>query len=138
MLLATGLEGTGAAVLGRAVERRKRAALREVRFLFADDEMAEADAFTGNVPQALMLLHGELTHRGALALRGSTLATLLARHEDDDERLRALWLAFYARPPSDDERTEQLAYLRDAGATPQAWEDLAFAMLISSEFVTNH
>lgn len=137
VITATGLEQVQGRGFKAAVRQRKQKALSEFEFVFGDDEMASADAFTGSVPQALLLLNGALTNQGVVAREGGALATLLAESEDTDARLRALWLTVYGRPPTDAER----AIGRDAvgtGDNTKAWEDLMFAMLYSSEFGSNH
>jgi hypothetical protein len=120
----------------RAVRGRQEAALREYEFVFADDEMAASDGFSASVPQALLLLNGELTNQGVVARSGGALDRILSATDDTDARLEDLWLTIYGRTPSADE----LALGRTAVArgTASDWEDLMFAMLYSSEFGSNH
>jgi hypothetical protein len=136
LLVATGLEDVQDRAFAKAIQQRERKALKEYEFVFADDEMASSDAFTGNVPQALLLLNGALTNQAVVARKGSALAEVLALR-DADARIEALWRTAYARDPSLEERAWARGVLGD-GKDRAAYEDLLFAMLQSSEFGSNH
>jgi hypothetical protein len=137
LITVTGLEQVESRKFRQAVRQRREAALLEYQFVFSDDEMGSAEAFSGNVPQALLLLNGALTNQGVVARAGGSLAKILDASEHTEERLEALWLTVYGRRPSADE----LALAREAvgdGRRARDWEDLMFAMLYSSEFGSNH
>jgi hypothetical protein len=138
LLVATGLERAGRGKFRKQVEQGKQRALREYLFVFPDDEMAEVDTDMGNVTQALLLWNGEVTNLGALALEGGVLAEILAAGGDRGARLEAMFLAAYARRPTADEAARLGAWLEAQGDGKAAYEDLYFAMLTSTEFVTNH
>ena len=136
LMTVTALDQVGNRAFRRAVRGKKEAALREYEFVFNDDEMGASGGFSGNVPQALLLLNGALTNEGVVARAGSKLDDILSANTDTQARLEQLWLAVYARPP----RAEELEFARDAigeGAR-EDWEDLMFAMIYSSEFGSNH
>jgi hypothetical protein len=122
-------------------DRQIERALREYRFTFEDDEMADADTFDGSMPQALLLLNGEVTNGGARAGEDGVLDTILRSSRDPAERLREMFLAVYGRPPTAQEGRWLLPALGEASASAggrRAYEDLFFSLLISSESVTNH
>jgi hypothetical protein len=118
------------------VERRMQQALRGLVFVFGDDEMAEVDAFDGTLPQALALWNGELTNQATRAAPGGVLDDVLATSPDPARRLDDLFLAVYTRRPTIAERAALLAGL--GGANRRAWEDLFFALVVSTEAITNH
>ena len=135
LLVATGVENAQGRRFRAQVENRKKRALREYRFVFADDENAEADAFSGNVPQALLLLNGRLVAFGAADVEGTTLAEILDGQWTTARRIDALHVAVLGRHATD----EQIATLREGlGRDASAYEDLMHAMLLSSEFLTIH
>lgn len=136
LLTVTELEQVEDRAFRRAVRGRKETALREYEFVFADDEMASADGFSGSVPQALLLLNGGLTNHGVIVRPGSSLDRILATSDETDARLEDLWLTVYGRPPRADEL--ELGRAAVTGSRERDWEDLMFAMLYSSEFSTNH
>jgi hypothetical protein len=137
LLVATGLEDVRGRAFAREVDRRLRQVQLEYAQTFDDDEMATADAFTGNVPQALLLLNGELTNHGVAAAPGA-LAQLLRTDMRSDERVDALWLRVYGHPPAPEARRDALAFLDARGHDDAAYHDLMHAMLLTSEFLTNH
>jgi hypothetical protein len=119
------------------VRKRIERALKEFSFIFADDEGAEVNTFNGNIPQALLLFNGELTNQGAKPRPGSNLARILAASTDPATRLRQMFLSTYTRPPTDAEQARLLPALEDRGGRT-AYEDLYFALLTSTEMLTNH
>ena len=89
-------------------EKKIERLLREYLFVFGDDEGAAVNTFGSNIPQALLLWNGEVTNQGARARPAGTLAAILAASPDPAARLRRLFLAAYARPPTEAERTRLL------------------------------
>jgi hypothetical protein len=131
---------TGVEMRGREGDREKMrkqlaARLREYRFAFDDDEMGEATSFDGSVPQALLLLNGELTNDGTRVGPDGVLTSILRRTEDPAARLDDMMLAAYARKPTAEEKA---TLLEEVGREPRAWEDLFFALITSTEALTNH
>lgn len=120
------------------VQKMKERALKEYEFVFGDDEMVEVSAFNGNIPQALLLLNGEITNRGSLARAGSRLEQILAASKDQSTRLESIFLTLYSRRPTDEEKKFLGEFLAQNGEKPQAYEDIFFSLLTSTEFVTNH
>jgi hypothetical protein len=135
---------TGAEEMGKRrrdpdrTEKRLLNAFREYQFVFGDDEMAEANRFDGSVPQSLLLMNGELTNGGTKADEGGVLGQVLAGSADPAARLDELYLAAYARKPSPEERAPLVEYLRNHRNGRAAYEDLFFALLTSTEAITNH
>ena len=131
--VATGTDRADPAAADKA-DKKLRRLLREFEYTFGDDEMAEVSAFAGNVPQALLLWNGDVTNQGARARPGSTLATILASTPEPARRLGRMFLATYSRPPTAAESARFVPTL----TTPAAYEDLFFALLTSTEMLTNH
>lgn len=136
VMTVTELEQLDVPAFRRAVRVRQEAALKEYEFVFADDEMADADGFSASVPQALLLLNGELTNQGVVARSGGSVDRILSSSKETDARLQTLWLTVYGRMPSADELALGRAAVERGGKGD--WEDLMFAMIYSSEFGSNH
>jgi hypothetical protein len=138
------LASTGAEEIGKRrgdperAEKRLLQAFREYQFVFGDDEMAEANRFDGSVPQSLLMMNGELTNGGTRAEAGSVLGQVLAEQRDPAARLDQLFLAAYTRKPTAEERAPLLEYLRAQKNARAAWEDVFFALVTSTEAITNH
>jgi hypothetical protein len=137
LLQATGLESVANKGFAKAVRQKKRAALQEFAFVFNDDEMLEVEAFSGNVPQALLLFNGRLTNQAVVRRPGNT-TDLLLKIDDDEERVRFAYRSVYAREAGASEIDAALELVGAAGGGASAWEDFLFAMLNSTEFLTNH
>jgi hypothetical protein len=116
------------------------AALREYRFTFDDDEMAEATSFDGSVPQALLLFNGELTNDGTRVGDEGVLNAIMRARPDPQGRLDDMMLVAYGRNATADERASLAADL-PLGESPEvrrAYENLFFALITSTEALTNH
>lgn len=91
-----------------------------------------------SVAQVLNLLNSpdiqaKLTHEAG------TIAKLVRARKDDARLIEELYLTFFSRLPGANERETALAHLkRYANNRRAATEDLAWAMLNSTEFVFNH
>jgi hypothetical protein len=85
-------------------------------------------------------LNGELTNNGSRAAEGGVLGGILASTRSPAERLEQMFLAVYSRPPSAEEKDQFLPALStpQAARDRRAYEDLYFALLTSTESVTNH
>ncbi|MCA9658287.1 MAG: DUF1549 domain-containing protein [Myxococcales bacterium] len=140
MVEATGVADSDRAAYRRRLVDRRDAALREYSFVFADDEMAEAESFSGNVPQALLLLNGDLSNVGVRERAGGTVTAAIDRAEAEgiDAGIAALYLSAYARRPDADELAQARAFIEAQPGDTRAYEDLLYALLLSSEFTTNH
>jgi hypothetical protein len=91
-----------------------------------------------SVSQVLNLLNSpeiqaKLTHEAG------TVARLVRDQKDDAKLVEELYLTFFARPPTADELDTALSHLKKyANNRRAATEDLAWAMLNSTEFLFNH
>jgi hypothetical protein len=91
-----------------------------------------------SVSQVLNLLNSteiqaKLTHEAG------TVAKFVRKHKEDAALVQELYLAFYSRFPTDKERDTAIAHLKKyANNRRAATEDLAWALLNSTEFLFNH
>jgi hypothetical protein len=178
-------------VAGGNLDALKFAMQRQFTFLFDVDEEYEQKEFEGTIPQALMLLNGNLVNRGATPIPGTALADTLSSSADDATRIETLYLRTLSRRPTPTEVRNWVAFLhaprtlvtnpdapmqpmtqrqqnrallqamrkkpakRNNGFDPlarlagrvnyaqqtpeqQAYEDMFWALLNSSEFIFNH
>jgi uncharacterized protein DUF1549/uncharacterized protein DUF1553 len=148
ILRATELDAASARS-GADVGRLRDRWLTELRFHFDVDEAPREKAADGTLAQALMLLNGSLFNGSALASRRSALADILEMPASDAVKIETLYLRTLSRRPTALEIRKWTAYVgvpRGVAASPdvqkgwrrQAYEDLLWAMLNSSEFQFNH
>jgi len=132
------------------VERAKRFLLDQFTTQIDDDEGNDAEQWAGTIPQGLLLMNGPLTQLGTrggsaagrgdrlgLLARENSLHAILDATKDAGARVDRLYLTVLGRRPSAEESSEAAAFAaRGKGA--EGWEDLFWALLNSSEFMSNH
>jgi len=99
-----------------------------------DDEMTETDSFNLTIDQALFVMNGEMTNKMSEMDKGGFMAKILAGAKDDNSRLRALYLSVLSRLPSEAESKRVLEHAKGN----DGWEDVLYALLMTTEFATNH
>lgn len=87
--------------------------------------------------QVLHLINGS-TSTDKLRNGKGRLKRLLAAKAEDQAILEELYLAAFARTPTEAEADAVLTQVRDAKVREQAWEDVFWAVLNSKEFLFNH
>ncbi len=118
-------------VLARASELPQPAPETHFLRLFGQSDRLVADSSTtdGSVPQALMLMNGSI---GELISDPNCAAVVAAgTAKSDDEKIDTLYLAFFARKPTDPERTAA----RGALTTGLGLSDLAWTLVNTREFL---
>src|SRR5262249_28435712 len=91
-----------------------------------------------SVAQVLHLLNSPEIH-AKLSHDAGFVAKLVKRETNDEKLVEELYLNFYSRTPSEQEKKVALAYLESHKENRrQAAEDLAWTLLNSLEFVFNH
>ena len=130
---------------GRAKEMsemkdKPRAYLQSPRFLFdalfGIDPSVPKEDVTGNIPQSLMMMNSRIFRAGISAKGESRLGKILAESKDNRDALRELYLLVLARDPSPQEIDICSQYIVEVKARPEAFEDLMWSLLNSSEFIS--
>ena len=127
---------------GKAAEAKDkpRAFLQSPRFLFdalfGRDPSIPKDEITGNIPQSLLMMNSRVFRAGMSAKGQTRLGKILSQHKDNREALRELYLLVLAREPSSSEVEICSSYLSEVKARPEAFEDVMWGLLNSSEFIS--
>jgi hypothetical protein len=125
-------------------DRRRDQWLRQFVFAFGNDEAEEGTSFQGTIPQALMMMNGELMARATGGQRGSFLAKLRdqamsqRRARPEAYMVNGMYLAALARYPSPGELNRASAFLTSGPDTLEILEDLFWSLLNANEFILNH
>jgi Protein of unknown function (DUF1549)/Protein of unknown function (DUF1553) len=98
-------------------------------------ECERSDATT--LSQAFQLINGDAVRR-RLTDDGNRIGRMLADKSDDSTILETLYHAALCRQPSDDERQVHLSHVAKAEDRRKAWEDVAWAVINSKEFLLRH
>ncbi len=140
LLTATSAHKAGA---GEGSERRRDNWLRQFIFAFANDEAEEGSSFQGTIPQALMMMNGELMQEALSGKPGSFLAEVCehASHvgrSPEAYMVDSIYLAALSRHPTARELNQAREYLQNFPDSLQVLQDLFWALLNSNEFVLIH
>ncbi|QDU39094.1 EF hand [Maioricimonas rarisocia] len=104
--------------------------------LFGFDPSTPQEDIIGNVPQALFLMNSPGLESLIDADRDTKLGRILRKYDDDQDAVTELYLLVLAREPSDRELTICREHIADVGNRSEAYEDLMWSLLNSSEFIT--
>ena len=128
---------------GEDNSKRRDMWLNQFLFTFANDEGEESLNFQGTIPQALMMMNGELIGTATGHKPGSFLTDLLERGKAqgkgslDAFLVGQIYLAALSRGPTRSELALARKYLANYDDTICVMEDLFWALLNSNEFVLN-
>ncbi|MCB9892907.1 MAG: DUF1553 domain-containing protein [Planctomycetes bacterium] len=114
----------------------RRAAAKGYTRSSDDDEETEADGFSLTIDQALLVMNGQATTLLSDWSKGSVLDTAVSKFDTDPKRLERLYLVVLNRRPDDSELKRSTDYLKSAKSKEDAWEDILFTLLVSTEFAT--
>jgi hypothetical protein len=103
---------------------------------FEFDPSLKADEVESSIPQALLLMNNPQINQKIQARGDSLLGRILKAYPDDDEALRMVYLRALARKPTDHEKDRCRSYIKQAGSRAEAFEDILWALLNSTEFQT--
>jgi hypothetical protein len=103
---------------------------------FGVDPSTPTDDVQGTIPQALLMMNGGIA-AGQIRAQGNTLlGRLISVYENDDELIRLLYKRVLARVPTGHELKVCKDYVRDVGNRGEAFEDVLWSLLNSTEFIT--
>ena len=125
----------------RQLEGMKREHLKKFLFLLDNGEMEEIEAFNGTVPQALMMINGDMVNDSAShEARGGFVNYVLEKWRGPIERMEYIYLNILSRMPTAKEKTYFRRYLERSLYRKKdlAYEDLYWVLLNSAEFSLNH
>ena len=106
------------------------------RLLFGFDPSTAPDELTGTIPQALFLMNSSFVN-GLVRAGGQTrLHQLLEKYKNDDDALKELYLIVHAREPSEGEAEVCRDFIRQVNQRDEAFEDILWSLLNSTEFQT--
>lgn len=121
---------------GAGMYRGVRSPRDQFSQLFGFDPSTPQADITGNIPQALFMMNSPLL-AGQINAKGFTkLAGLLRRFPDNEDAINELYVMILSREPSDQEMKITTEYLAEVGNREEAFEDMMWSLLNSSEFLS--
>jgi hypothetical protein len=109
---------------------------RAFQQLFGYDPSTPQSDILGNIPQALFMMNAEALAPLTRSTGDTVLSRILAQNSDDEAALDELYLRVLSREPNEKEREITLAYVTKVGRRGEAFEDVFWTLLNSSEFLT--
>jgi len=107
------------------------------RQLFGFDPSLKADDIEGGIAQALMLMNNPTINKKIDARGETPLAKILKDNPtDDDAALKALYQHTLARKPTDPELQKLNKYIKKVDNRAEAFEDILWSLINSTEFQT--
>jgi hypothetical protein len=103
---------------------------------FRFDPSLKPDEVESSVPQALMMMNNPVINQRILARGTNLLARILKAYPKDDDAIRMVYLRTLARKPTDSELGKSQRYIAQVGNRAEAFEDLLWALVNSTEFQT--
>lgn len=103
---------------------------------FEFDPSLKSEDVEGSVPQALMLMNNPLINSKIQANGTNLLGRILTYYKDDSDALKMVYLRALARKPTDRELEKCLTYLKKVGNRKEAFEDILWALVNSTEYQT--
>ncbi len=104
--------------------------------LFEFDPSTPQDEITGDVPQALYLMNSPQINSLIQATGRTRLGQVLSKYPDDQDAISELYLLALAREPSEKELAICEKYIAQVNDRSEAFEDLLWSLLNSSEFLS--
>lgn len=104
--------------------------------LFGFDPSTPQSDITGNIPQALFMMNSPLLATQINARGFTKLTGLLRRFPDNEDAINELYIMILSREPSDRELKITTEYLAEVNNREEAFEDLMWSLLNSSEFLS--
>ena len=114
---------------------RKRRAGERSRFaaFFAGEDDPDPTEYQGGIPQALYLMNAG--HHYSIAKAANEV---VAKKKAPERVVETLFLATLSRPPTEREAKAMLAHVEKATDKRTAYHDVLWALVNSTEFVSNH
>ena len=104
--------------------------------LFGHDPSTPQEELLGSIPQALFLMNSPTIQQYLKADRDTVPGRILREFSNDEDALRELYLQFLSREPSRADLDLNLAYIQRVNRRTEAFEDIAWSLLNSSEVLT--
>ncbi len=139
LIVATNAHAAGQSGYESAQAQRNRW-LRDFLRIFGGNDEEEPTVFSGSIPQALMLMNGELVQKAISAEKGSYLNTVMSDStlRSDNARIQQLYVSTVGRTPNRSEMGALAQYVRGSRDKTTAYQDVYWALLNSNEFIVNH
>jgi hypothetical protein len=116
--------------------RRGATPLIQFNNLFGADPSAENEDVLGTIPQALYMMNSPVINQRTQARPGTVLGEILKSTPNDRAALGALYVRVLSRQPTRQEVETCAHYMGSVGNRAEAFEDVYWCLINSTEFIT--
>jgi Protein of unknown function (DUF1549)/Protein of unknown function (DUF1553) len=103
---------------------------------FSFDPSTKPSEVEGSISQALMMMNNPQINQKIQAKGESVLGKILAANASDDDALKAVYLRTLSRQPTEREVSRCKAFIATVGNRAEAYEDILWTLVNSTEFQT--
>ncbi len=103
---------------------------------FGVDPSTPKDEVLGNIPQGLFMMNSPLLEQMIRGTGDTKLARILRDQSDDQDALSELYLLVLSREPTEKELGINTKYVDKIGNRTEAFEDIMWSLLNSTEFLS--
>ena len=103
--------------------------------IFSHDPSTPQEDIVGNVQQALFMMNTPQFRGAVSAVGNNRLSEIVRKYSDDQDAIAEVYLLALSREPSDRELKVCQTYLRETSNRAEAYEDILWGLLNSSEFL---
>ena len=137
LIIATNAHKSGRSNWEQADAQRREWLQQFVR-AFGTDDGSESSSFDGTIPQALMMMNGELVRDAVSIKPGSHLHDLMTGKGTEVQKVNRLFLTALSRQATKTEMAMIQRQLQGDTEPLVVFQDLFWALLNSNEFIFNH
>ncbi len=103
---------------------------------FKYDPSARPEEIEGSISQALLLMNNPVINSKIRATGTNLLARILKSYANDDKAIKMVYLRTVARNPSEREFARCRKYISEVGDRTEAFEDILWVLINSTEYQT--
>ena len=119
--------------------KERTAWLKQFTIAFGTDENDDTTTFNGTIPQALMMMNGDLVKKAISIDGGTFLGKIAGSTRSPADKINAIYWAALARRPTSAELARANQTLeKNKGNVAAALQDVFWAVLNSNEFILQH
>ena len=111
---------------------------RQFNLAFGYDPNNLREEVSGTIPQALLMMNSQSLARQITARPGTMLGNLLSEVSSNRQAVQELYLKTLSRRPNRKELATNLQYIQQVGNRSEAFEDILWALINTSEFKTRN
>ena len=116
--------------------RNRNNTKRQFTTLFGYDPSTPQDDLMGTIPQSLFMMNSRVIEQLISARGTSPLARIVQKYNDDQDALHELYLLVLSRDPSQNELRTCQDYVKQTDDRNEAFEDIMWSLVNSSEFIS--